>query len=210
MLDFDLSYVTSSEEMTKAFYRLAIKLMTEHAIELRHLNGRPRIRISSVELYLHKPGVWEDRAVHKWPLQANAAGWYVHRRGKNYRGATRRCVDITCGCKDVNAYGGLLIRGVENIDGPALALNQIVFGRPERPRCWDYSQMTKFFEQMEKRSVWDGDVRLVDASPLSSAIYIGRRLNLKYRDPETSKEFDESKLRISTRPAPGDMCRLDK
>lgn len=207
MLDLDMSSSDRFDALKKHFYRVGTDLLLKHEIELRHVGQR--LRISSVELYFHKVDVWEDPAVHKHPQQKSAGRWYVHRRGERYRGPRRRCVDITCGSEKAGTFGGILVRGVEDIDGPALALNQMVFGRPERPRCWDYKGRDEFFDGLEQKDVYSGDVVLIEAKiPRAAKLYVGARRGLRYEATPDGKKFNDSELRISTVAGPGVMREL--
>jgi hypothetical protein len=85
------------------------------------------LRIVEVEAYYHGPG-HEDPFAHRDPVQLTPGRWYFHRTGGAYRGGSFKGLDVAFGDAVTNAFGGMLIRGVELadgtlIDGPSLTVD---------------------------------------------------------------------------------------
>jgi hypothetical protein len=86
-------------------------------------------RFTEVELYYFAPPEHADPFTHKDPLQLQPGRWYFHRTGGVYRSGSFKGVDLTFG--DGQAYGGVLIRGIEGpggtfIDGPSLTVDHLL------------------------------------------------------------------------------------
>lgn len=211
MFDPSMGDVKSFEEIQNRFHTIAKVLMSNYDIELRHLY-RERLRISSVELYLYKNSVWEDPTTHyaRYGIrdQLTSGCWYVHRYKENgkFRPPRRRGIDITAGSNSHDVYAGLLIREVNEIDGPARAVNSMLFGSNLKSvrRNWNYAACDEFFLSLNGGSIYAGSVALVDALiPRSSNFYVGRRIGLP--EPKTPKDetYVNSNLRIATHPGAG-------
>lgn len=212
MLDVDLSGVKTVNDVEAIFLSLARDICSRYEIHLGHLESMPPLRISSVEFYLFKKGVWEDPTVHgpKYGSldQLESGHWYVHKwAGGKFYYVRRRGVDITVGNKRALIYASLLIRAVNEFNGPARALNSIMTGvvGPAK-RAWTYSAATEDFmrNSLDGCDVRNGVVSLREerARGLSRG-YIGRRLNLGGPKKPEHREIYDSKLRFSTFDGPG-------
>lgn len=89
--------------------------------------GKPH-RFVEVEVYYNAP-VHPDPFAHCDPVQKQAGRWYFHRTGGIYRGGSFKGVDLAFG--DDTAYGGFLIRGLEEVDGkfvdgPSLCVDHLL------------------------------------------------------------------------------------
>ena len=105
------------------FFRIAQRLL--YGCQL--VAGGVPLRIIEVEAYYHGPG-HEDPFAHRDPVQLTPGRWYFHRTGGPYRGGSFKGLDLAFGDRANNAFGGMLIRGVELpdgsvIDGPSLTVD---------------------------------------------------------------------------------------
>ena len=182
--------------------------MSKYDIELRHLDGQ-RLQITSLELYLYSKSFWADPTTHAARCgikdQLSFGRWYVHRykEGGKFRPPNRRCIDITAGSEKHEVHAGLLIRGINEIDGPALALNSFLVGpkpKGER-RKWDYNGKDEFFKRLNGSDVESGSIAVVDA-PIQRqcSFYVGRRKGLPKPKTELEERYFNSALRITTHP----------
>ncbi len=108
------------------FHRIAHQLLNGCRVVA---NGVP-LRIIEVEAYYHGPG-HEDPFAHRDPVQLTPGRWYFHRTGDTHRGGSFKGLDLAFGNRESNAFGGMLIRGVELpdgsvIDGPSLTVDHIL------------------------------------------------------------------------------------
>eukprot|EP01112_Ceratiomyxa_fruticulosa_P018123 TRINITY_DN5756_c0_g1_i2.p1 TRINITY_DN5756_c0_g1~~TRINITY_DN5756_c0_g1_i2.p1 ORF type:complete len:365 (-),score=76.84 TRINITY_DN5756_c0_g1_i2:85-1179(-) len=108
------------------FLRIADDLMNKCIF---YINKQPH-RFIEIEFYYNGYN-HVDPFAHCDPEQKLNAHWYFHKTGKNYRGGTFKGLDIGFG--DGNAFGGILIRGIEkteapfnNVDGPSLTVDYIL------------------------------------------------------------------------------------
>jgi len=115
-----------SDEFEKHFDRIANCLLNECVL---HINGIPH-RLTEIEFYYHGHNHLDVHA-HRDDTQKTSANWYFHKTGGNYRSGNYKGVDITFG--DQEAYGGILVRGVEMlqhpfkvVDGPSLTVDHIL------------------------------------------------------------------------------------
>ena len=94
----------------------------------RLIVGNESLRIVEVERYRHSADD-PDPYPHKHPLQLTSGLWAFHRVGSGYRGGTYKGLDLTCG--DGTAFGGLLLRAVEDqtgrrTDGPSRVVDRLL------------------------------------------------------------------------------------
>ena len=107
---------TAEEAYAGAFRAIAELLLGRATL---HAAGRPH-RFTELEMY------WSgfqhvDPFTHGDPLQQQRGAWYFHRSGQSYRGGTYKGLDIALGCP--GAYGGILVRGIERLDGTPLLVD---------------------------------------------------------------------------------------
>lgn len=207
MFDLSMGDVKSLEDIQRRFHAIAIELMSKYDIKLNHLPEH-RLRISSLELYLYKKDIWEDPTTHAQKIginnQLTSGRWYVHRYKKDgkFRPPRRRGIDITAGSESYGVHAGLLIRGVNGIDGPALATNSFLFGNMPKStrRNWSYSLREEdLFHQIDDKSIDSDLVSVVEAStPRSCDFYIGRRVGLS--KSKVNEKYLNSILRIAAHP----------
>ncbi len=85
-------------------------------------------RLTEIEMYYH--GGWHlDPFSHRDPVTKATGPWYFHRTHGVYRGGSFKGVDLTFG--GTEAFGGILIRGVERedgvlVDGPSLLVDYLL------------------------------------------------------------------------------------
>ena len=89
--------------------------------------GTPH-RLTEVEFYYFSES-HPDPFTHRDPLQRARGRWYFHRTGGTYKGGSFKGIDLTFG--DGEAYGGVLIRGLERpdgtlVDGPSLCVDHLL------------------------------------------------------------------------------------
>ena len=207
MINLDFRDVGSFEEIQSRFISIAMEISSKYDIELQHRNGE-RLQITSLELYLYKPSDWEDPTTHGkrygFRDQLTAGRWYLHRRKNHSVGAPNRMgIDITAGAACHEIHAGLLVRGVNEIDGPAQAVNSILFGMQSftKPRNWGYSPEEKIFlqEKVDGKSIYSGDVALVKAlNPRQCDCYIGERIGLRKSKQRVDDRYLDSGLRFAT------------
>lgn len=132
-------------------------------------------RFLALEFYLHIPGVMEDSAVHCRTEQLNKATFYLHTKSKAPNWSppifNRHGIDITCGSKEHNIHGGILIRhisGEDNQDGSGRALRVLMRGdegfksiKQGSPEARWTDQEKNFFAEFNNSPIFDGDIQLV-------------------------------------------------
>lgn len=106
----DELYIDPSAAIPPQFRRAASALLGRAVLVARDT----RYRFTELEFY-YRGGDHGDPFVHGHPLQRTRRRWYFHRRGESYVGGSFKGLDITLG--DGAAHGGMLIRGLQSIDG---------------------------------------------------------------------------------------------
>jgi hypothetical protein len=94
----------------------------------RLMAGGKAHRLTEVEAYYYG-GPHKDPFAHRDPVQKATGRWYFHRTKGVYRGGSFKGVDLTFGGAD--AFGGFLIRGLEEeggplVDGPSLTVDHLL------------------------------------------------------------------------------------
>jgi hypothetical protein len=107
----------TAEEVYAGAFRAIAELLLGRAT--LYAAGRPH-RFTELEMY------WSgfahvDPFTHGDPLQQQRGAWYFHRAGQRYRGGTYKGLDVAFGCP--GAYGGILVRGIQQLDGEPLLLD---------------------------------------------------------------------------------------
>lgn len=149
-------------------------------------NGVP-LRIIEVEAYYHGPG-HDDPFAHRDPVQLTPSRWYFHRTGGAYRGGSFKGLDVAFGNRDLNAYGGMLIRGVELpdgrvIDGPSLTVDHLL----KTTGCRTVAELDSAHGE---RLAWEPGVLQLVASPGSchgpttQSLRVGLSLKKRQYTPE--------------------------
>ena len=170
--------VSNFKEVQERFLDAAQSIMVDYEI----VRSENRWRITALELYLftEASNVWRDPNTHRNPEQANSGTWYVHSRPMNRSG-----LDITAGDITQGVYAGLLIREVDQIDGPAKALKTLIREKFTRtgsafndPYNWSEKERA-LIANIHGRSIWDGPLKLSRSSErVCRDVWIGPRLNL--------------------------------
>jgi 3-methyladenine DNA glycosylase Mpg len=93
-----------------AFRRMAGLILNQTTL---HIAGHPH-RFTEIEFYFNG-AKHLDTFTHGDSMQEEGGKWYFHRTGGEYRGGTYKGLDIAFGREGVP--GGILIRGVERLDG---------------------------------------------------------------------------------------------
>ncbi|RUS12703.1 hypothetical protein BC937DRAFT_87226 [Endogone sp. FLAS-F59071] len=114
------------------FRRAAHSLLHHHHL---HLLDRT-FSFLEVEFYLRDPSNHHaDPFTHGHPNQLRTGTWYFHRVGMStgFKGGTRKGLDITTGCAERGATGGILIRAIREVggggqvvEGPSLVCDRIL------------------------------------------------------------------------------------
>jgi 3-methyladenine DNA glycosylase Mpg len=118
----------------------------------RLMVGSEPHRFTEIEFYYHG-GPHLDLFTHRDPIQKETGQWYFHRTAGVYRGGSFKGHDLTFG--GPGAFGGVLIRGIEQddgplIDGPSLCVDHLL-ARTEAPT------VATLDEAIEGRPCWDAD-----------------------------------------------------
>jgi hypothetical protein len=119
----------------------------------RLMVGSEPHRFTEVEFYYHGRAHL-DMFTHRDPIQKGTGLWYFHRTAGVYRGGSFKGLDLTFGGKD--AFGGVLIRGIEAedgptlIDGPSLSVDHLL----ARTEAADVATLDA---AIEARPCWDPD-----------------------------------------------------
>jgi hypothetical protein len=173
--------------------------------------GEHRWQITALELYLFTNSeIWRDPYIHKNDEQRESGTWYVHQRGilkPNFRAPNWSGIDITCGSRTKDIYGGLLIRQISKKKGSATAMKAIVRGEFE-PRInkdkWTPSESKTIKNEIHKRKI-DSDppsLRLEPCTTKDESLWIGPRIGLRKRDTDHKNpegvSFGNAPLRIAT------------
>jgi hypothetical protein len=112
----DFRGVGDIDDITERFYSAARAIIFCHEL----VYGESRWSITALELYLFTTSpVWQDPNTHRDSEQHNSATWYVHHGGD--RPPNRSGIDVTAGSKIDNMFCGLLVRAINNVDGPGRA-----------------------------------------------------------------------------------------
>jgi hypothetical protein len=109
-------------------------------------------RLTEVEFYYYG-GSHPDLFAHRDPIQKHLALWYFHRTGGVYRGGSFKGFDLTFA--GPAAFGGVLIRGLEQeggplVDGPSLCVDHLL-------RTTEQTGVAALDEAIEGRPAWDAD-----------------------------------------------------
>jgi 3-methyladenine DNA glycosylase Mpg len=109
-------------------------------------------RFTEIEFYYHG-GTHLDTFTHRDPIQKSTARWYFHRTNGVYRGGSFKGFDLTFGGS--SAFGGVLIRGIEQengplVDGPSLSVDHLL-------RSTELPDVASLDEAIEGRPAWDQD-----------------------------------------------------
>ncbi len=225
----DFSGVSCQYELEERFIEIATQLMFRYTIELRHRPDRPKLRISALELYYYNDAFWRDESCHfkKFHaiIQSEPWYWYVHHDANRF--PTRLGIDITVGADDASIGASLLVRAVNELDGPGYALNTMLFGPHSggTKRNWAYEETVDatfdsknakcFLKKINRTSVCSIDSVLALVTSCEAApenIFIGRRVGLG----RTDKVHKDAPLRLTTFKATKDarndrtLVELDK
>jgi hypothetical protein len=139
----------NTDQLEGWFDRIAARLL--HGTRL-WVVGEPH-RFTEVELYYHGGGHL-DTFTHRDPIQKSCGRWYFHRTRGVYRGGSFKGFDLTFGGPE--AFGGVLIRGIEAeegpklVDGPSLSVDHLL-ARTEAP------DVAALDGAIAERPAWDED-----------------------------------------------------
>jgi hypothetical protein len=195
----DFRRVTGFDDIQQKFLDAANSIIKDHKIVI----GERTFDVTSLELYLrfHKLGeLWNDPFIDRGSEaeeQFNAATWYIRQK----KGAAYWRIDITAGNKAEVIQAGILIRGVNNIDGPARALHSFIKGSFSR-RHWS-SEELQLIKQIHGKRIDGSDgspLRLEQRStPLKVDLAKGKRKNLPKKDTKNSEGISirDAALRVS-------------
>ncbi len=93
---------------------MANELMNNSVLKV----GQNEYRLTEIEFYLFKEAGFPDPYTHRNPLQLTSNHWYFHRSSKNHilKPVNRIGLDLTCGIESEQVFGGILIRGMMDIN----------------------------------------------------------------------------------------------
>jgi hypothetical protein len=149
------------------FDRIATRLLYGSRVSV----GKESYRFVEIEFY-YCGDLHPDPFTHRDPLQLECGRWYFHRTRGTYRSGSFKGLDLTFG--DGEAFGGVLIRGIETsdgtlIDGPSLCVDHLLASAGMKT-------VAAFDKAIEGRLAWDPE------NPLS----------LEARDAEKEEEYVRS------------------
>lgn len=116
---------TDKESVAEWFEKIATYLLNETSLMI---NSEPH-RLVEIEFYYREKKEHDDLFVHGDSAQKTCGKWYFHRSGGTYKSGSFKGIDLTFAEKD--AFGGILIRGIEKpdgsiIDGPSLCVDYLL------------------------------------------------------------------------------------
>jgi hypothetical protein len=174
----------SSSEYFEAFSRIARFLLCDCLLSI----SDQLFRLLEIEFYLVSPS-HQDPFCHAHEDQQSVAKWYFHRAGSGadsgYRGGTRKGLDLTFGQADGSTKGGILLRGMCQVNekgeelpdrtilGPSKLVDELLSlsGAPSlkdvsgAPISFfgSYADIPRLSQLVDVR--WAGDTSAVEASP---------------------------------------------
>ena len=99
----DMLFSTAFDhDYDKKFASLANQLINQYILKVNNTE----YRFTELEFYYYEPEKHEDQYVHKNDQQLSSGKWYHHGSG----------LDITFGNKSKGAFGGILIRGIKDLN----------------------------------------------------------------------------------------------
>jgi hypothetical protein len=95
---------------------LANELMNNRVV----IVGQNQYRLTEIEFYLYHHKWFKDSTTHQDQRQLTSDHWYFHRflKSEKMKPFHRIGLDWTCGNREQNIFGGILIRGLMNIANP--------------------------------------------------------------------------------------------
>lgn len=189
----DFSHVKNVSQVRAHAEEIANELMNNWEIVSF---GQTR-RMLALEFYLIIPKIFEDDsttidpvsgkkgAAHKRFEQLTPGEFYFHTKSKGEKWSppifNRHGVDITCGNKEKNIYGGILLRhlsGEASRDGSGRALRAIMRGdkgfqvinSSSKDFGWSEKEIN-LIKKVHHTSIFDGEIRL-EWAPLKNKIEI--------------------------------------
>ena len=164
-----------------------------------HVAGQPYC-FTELEVYYHG-FAHLDPFTHRDAMQQQLGRWYFHRAGTSYRGGTYKGLDIAFGNAD--AFGGILIRGIERadgtlIDGPCLVVDHIL----ETTEAATIDELVRRFDLAiadQPRS----PLAITLASPRQRTVYATPRIGLTFKrdNTELRRRFLARPYRFLSEPA---------
>lgn len=189
----DFSGVSSFEEIQDRFVTAAKEIIHNYCLEY----GASRSRVTSLELYLRlnrSPSIWLDPSTDGDGEQLKRETWYV----RKMKGPRYWRIDITAGSEDDDIHAGLLVRGIDHIDGPALALHKIIRGG-FYPNKWPEDDVRRLRE-IHGTCIYSGPLKLsAKPEPKHSDLWIGPRVN----PGRCEDKYRLANLRIATKKSNG-------
>ncbi len=152
MIDFASLFQKPAENPTPEqldvwFERIAQRLLCESRVMIAE---KPH-RYVEVEIYYYQKEHHPDIFAHKDPVQLEMGRWYFHRTRGEYRAGSFKGLDLSFG--DGDAYGGVLLRGIEKpdgtlIDGPSLHVDYLL-------EMTGHSKVPNLDEAINERVAWE-------------------------------------------------------
>jgi hypothetical protein len=188
---------------------LARFLPAAHHIMLEHelvYESQPARQISELELYLWSAqGLWKDPWTDGTCEQLDRGTWYVKVGAIN-----RSRIDITAGRDDPQSpiWAGMLVRALNDQDGPSRALRSLVRSANESSGEWTDLEAYRLCK-INRTSIHDGLLQLRKCAPKFGRIYFGPRV----LPPNSQGElltYRRYKLRAAIRKISDDFVEWNK
>lgn len=135
--ELDVKKLDSVPHIQVQFDKVACMMMNGFVLVV---SGK-EYRLFEIEFYYHS-AIHPDPFVHRHPQQLSKNRWYFHKKGAIFRPGIYRGVDLTFGDEDTKTYGGILIRGIVDLENK----KDYVYGPA---KCVDHF-MESFGQDIEK------------------------------------------------------------
>jgi len=183
MLLLDSECYNDCTTYSDKFAKLAYWLLNE----IDFVIGDKICKICEIEFYLFTDD-HQDIYTHRNDDQSTPNKWYFHKKGNTYKGGTYKGLDITFGLSNKPAFGGILIRGLSEIDNEPINCQSIV----GPCKSVDYILEHTNSENINTLVPYIGDVsdntKKIYLKPsvgrLPGTIYKGVRVGLTFKYPE--------------------------
>ncbi len=147
------------------------------------------LTIEEIEIYYYNPKEHKDEYTHKNKDQLTNSMWYFHQyHNGTYKSGTYKGMDITFGTKQLNIYGGALIRSINNsttnefITGPCNTVNYIL-------KMTDCKEVEDLVAKMSNLDIFNSKNPFYltvnnKTNNENNTIFTGPRVGLSWKYPE--------------------------
>jgi len=109
--ELDVKKLDSILHIQVQFDKVATMMMNGFVL----VDSGKKYRLFEIEFYYYS-AIHPDPFVHRHPQQLTRSRWYFHKKGAIFRPGIYRGVDLTFGDEDAKTYGGILIRGIVDLE----------------------------------------------------------------------------------------------